>query len=183
MSATCSFWIGIIVVAISAVGGIIGGNIVKNNWGYWNSTKTSSQNKSKEVTISQETINQLAIKTAEATILKIESEHKSELNLRYKSYEVFGISKNGLLLRNEKPPKGFIIDWEKGKVLSQTDNLITVQLPDMNLKSIIFTGPVAGIKKKIGISETLISMGEYGIKLEVLDIQDGLVIIALGFTI
>lgn len=36
MSASCGlFWIGVVVVAICAVGTVIGGTLIKNNWGCW----------------------------------------------------------------------------------------------------------------------------------------------------
>jgi hypothetical protein len=42
MSA-CWFWVGTAMVGVCAVGGVFGGTLIKNNWGYWKPTQASRE--------------------------------------------------------------------------------------------------------------------------------------------
>ncbi len=42
------FWLGVIMVMVSAVGAVVGAQFIKNNWGYWNAPPTSELISSKD---------------------------------------------------------------------------------------------------------------------------------------
>jgi len=50
MGASFWFWIGVGLVGACAVGGVLGGILIRNNWGYWNdpALASSTENESKE---------------------------------------------------------------------------------------------------------------------------------------
>ena len=71
MSPVLSFWLGLLIVAICACGALIGGNFVKSNWGYWN-----TPTKSEGIQINNDSIEQIANKTAKETLAQIYNKSK-----------------------------------------------------------------------------------------------------------
>ncbi len=163
------FIIGIIMVVI----GIVGGYLAQDGWKKMHH-KDNNQ-------IVNKGFSKDDIKAAMREILQ---EKEPELSEQFPTaYTAFAVYQGRDIVPMGLMPENLEIDWNTGRVQSTINNKLMITYPNMILNGKMFIGGnVTQIEKRIGArSGSVIKVGLFDPRLEVIGIDDELIIVALGF--
>ena len=119
----------------------------------------------------------------EAIIRKVADEYKTELTAKYPvAYTVFGVHQNSFVVPKGLMPENLEVDWNTGDVQLSVDNQLVVTFPNMVLNGrMLISGNVTSVEKRIGAkSNSVIRIGQFDPRIEVIGIDNNLIVVALG---
>ena len=129
-------------------------------------------------------INLFLSPNVEQIVKKVADEYKAELDRRYPiAYTVFGVRKTGIVVPKGLMPENLEIDWNTGSVQLVSNNMLLVTFPNMVLNGKTYISSTkTTVEKRVGAkSGSVIRLGWFDPRVEVIGIHDNLVVVALGF--
>ena len=122
----------------------------------------------------------LQVEFYESKVLEVKNDNKSKLAAKYQDYTVAGIIGRHIIIPNVEQPKEFNIDWASAKIIEDTKDKIEILMPNITYKTNKYIDIVAIINKRVGGKYSIFNFDNYVVEVEVLSIEKGLTVIAIG---